>query len=80
MRACVSARAPLELRGPFIADGLSSYYLRNITAGVLAGDAYRVDVTAEAGTAVRVAASSATKVYACTGGESSVTVLSLIHI
>jgi urease accessory protein len=41
---------------------------------VLADDAYRVDVTAAAGAAVRVAASSATKVYACRGGESSLTV------
>jgi urease accessory protein len=41
---------------------------------VLADDAYRVDVTAAAGTVVRVAASSATKVYACRGGESSLRV------
>jgi urease accessory protein len=44
------------------------YYLRNTTAGVLAGDSYRVDVTAAADTAAHVGASSASKVYA---GESS---------
>ncbi len=64
MRARVSARPPLELRGPFVAGSVSGYYLRNTTAGVLAGDTYSVDVMAGSGASVRVGASSATKVHA----------------
>jgi urease accessory protein len=64
----VDARAPLELRGPFADGDVPGYYLRNTTAGVLAGDSHHVDVTAAAGASVRVGASSASKVYA---GESS---------
>lgn len=65
------SRAPLELRGPFPG---ASYFLRNTTAGVFGGDAYAAGVTARAGSAVRVAGSSATKVYAGNGRESSLTV------
>lgn len=62
--ARIAVQAPLELRGPFIRDGgMRGYYLRNITAGIFSGDAYHVDVTAEAGSRVRIASSSATKVH-----------------
>jgi urease accessory protein len=64
VRAQVSARSPLELRGPFPRGGLPEYWLRNATAGALDGDSYRVDVTAKTGAAVSVAAGSAGKVYA----------------
>ncbi|HLG10992.1 MAG TPA: urease accessory protein UreD [Dehalococcoidia bacterium] len=70
-RVRVQARPPLELRGPFAGAGVPDYFLRNTTAGLLDGDAYRVDVTAAAGTSVHVGASSASKVYA---GESSLDV------
>jgi urease accessory protein len=63
-QACVDARAPLELRGPFADGELPGYYLRNTTAGILAGDSHHVEVTAAAGASVRVGASSASKVYA----------------
>jgi urease accessory protein len=65
----VASVVPLELRGPFRDSGLPGYYLRNTTAGVLDGDAYRVDLVVEPGAAVHVGASSASKVYA---GASSV--------
>ena len=69
--ARVRAKAPLELRGPFPG---ASYYLRNTTAGVFGGDVYEVDVTSAAGSTVRVASGSATKVYAGDGRRSSLTV------
>jgi len=69
--ARVRAKAPLELRGPFPG---ASYYLRNTTAGVFGGDVYEVDVTSAAGSTVRVASGSATKVYAGNGCQSSLAV------
>jgi urease accessory protein UreH len=66
--ARISVESPLELRGPIYRDGVRSYYLRNVTAGVFAGDAYRVDVIASAGTEVRIGATSATKVHAMPAG------------
>jgi len=69
--ACVHAKAPLELRGPF-PD--ASYFLRNVTAGIFGGDAYEVDVRVTAGSTVRVASSSATKVYGGNGEEACLTV------
>jgi len=69
--ACVRSKAPLELRGPFPG---AAYYLRNVTAGVFGGDAYEVDVTAAAGSVIRIASSSATKVHDSAGRESSLRV------
>ena len=63
-KACVSARSPLELRGPFSQGDVPGYYLRNTTAGVLADDAYCVDLWVAESAAACVNASSASKVYA----------------
>lgn len=59
----VSVQSPLELRGPLLRDGVGSYYLRNVTAGVFAGDSYHINVTAEAGSTVRIGSTSASKVH-----------------
>lgn len=67
--ARVNAESPLELRGPFLRDNICSYYLRNVTAGIFAGDAYQVRATAEAGSTVRIGSTSATKVHAMPGGS-----------
>ncbi len=68
--ARVHASGPLELRGPLGASGL--YYLRNVTAGVFAGDSYRTSVHCEAGGRARVESSSATKVYSMPSGRATV--------
>ena len=72
--ARVVTESPLELRGPFYRDAARSYFLRNVTAGIFAGDAYRIDATAEAGSTVRIASSSATKVHAMPSGHASLEV------
>ena len=61
----VTARPPLELRGPFFeGDQWPSYYLRNVTSGVFACDSYDVTLRTEHGVDVTVTSPSATKVYA----------------
>jgi urease accessory protein len=66
----VSASSPLELRGPFFAAADPPLFLlRNVTAGILAGDRYNVSLRSERGARVSVANTSATKVYAMPGGH-----------
>lgn len=65
----VRASGPLELRGPLRRGDDTLYYLRNITAGVFAGDVYRTDVQCAPGASARVESSSATKVYSMPEGE-----------
>ena len=62
----------LELRGPLAASKL--YYLRNVTAGVFAGDAYRSTVHCATGADARVESSSAMKVYSMPEGCADVSV------
>ncbi len=50
------------------------YYLRNVTAGIFAGDRYNVSAVAEPGTTIRIGATSATRVHAMPGGHASSTV------
>lgn len=67
----VSCTPGLELRGPFpgpSSSGVSfaswpSYFLRNVTAGMLDGDCYEIDVRVGRGVAVRVSPTSATRVF-----------------
>jgi urease accessory protein len=67
--AKVSSSPPLELRGPFAErDDPPLFMLKNVTAGVFAGDRYDVTLRAEGGARVRVAAPSATKVHAMPDG------------
>ncbi len=71
--ARVSATAPLELRGPFEGARLPRYFLRNVTAGMLDGDAYCVDVCAEPDVHVAIAPTSASKAFVARGlGASTV--------
>jgi urease accessory protein UreH len=44
------------------------YYLRNVTAGVFAGDTYRTALHCDPGASVRVESSSASKVYSMPSG------------
>ncbi len=62
--------AALELRGPF-AGVLPRYFLRNVTAGMLDGDEYEVDVHVAEGAAVAVAPTSAAKVFVARGRGTS---------
>ncbi len=71
-RPHVHTSGPLELRGPLGAS--SFYYLRNVTAGVFAGDAYRTTVRCEPGAEARIESSSATKVYSMPSGSADVSV------
>lgn len=64
--AYVSSTGALELRGPF-AGALPRYFLRNVTAGMLDGDEYEVDISVEAGARVAVAPTSATKIFVARG-------------
>lgn len=65
----IVTRPPLEMRGPFFETGRwPSYYLRNVTCGVFAGDAYDVTLVAEPGARVDVLSPSATKVHAMPEG------------
>jgi urease accessory protein UreH len=52
---------PLELRGPFAPSG--TYYLRNVTAGMFAGDSFRVSVRCSEGARARVESPAAARVY-----------------
>lgn len=69
--ARLTSTAPLELRGPFppalSGASLPRFFLRNVTAGILDGDEYAVDLRAESGVAVRVESTSATKVFTSSG-------------
>ncbi len=58
---CTSTAA-LELRGPF-PGMLPRYFLRNVTAGMLDGDEYEVELHASEGVRVAVAPTSAAKVF-----------------
>ena len=58
---CTSTAA-LELRGPFPGT-LPRYFLRNVTAGMLEGDEYEVEIHATEGARVTVAPTSAAKVF-----------------
>ena len=71
-RASVHASGPLELRGPLTASRL--YYLRNVTAGVFEGDAYRTSLHCAPGAKARVESSSATKVYSMPSGAATTSV------
>lgn len=62
--AQVRTSPPLELRGPFIEGGLSRFFLRNVTAGILEGDCNDVTLRIEPGACVRVEPSSATRAFA----------------
>jgi urease accessory protein len=67
---CLAASAPLEMRGPFTSgDGIPLYLLKNVTAGVFAGDRYDVTLNAAAGSRSRVGTTSATKVHAMPSGH-----------
>ncbi len=69
--ARLTSTVPLELRGPFPAAlsgaSLPRFFLRNVTAGILDGDDYAVDLRAEPGVQVRVEPTSATKVFTSSG-------------
>jgi len=66
----VQSTPPLELRGPFReTDGLPLFLLRNVTAGVFAGDRYDVRLACGPGARVRVSTPSAAKVYAMPHGH-----------
>jgi urease accessory protein UreH len=64
----IRSQPPLELRGPFPGTG---YFLRNMTAGIFGGDAYKVVIVAEAGSTTRITSPSATKVYAANSRPAS---------
>ncbi|MGE0134550.1 MAG: urease accessory protein UreD [Dehalococcoidia bacterium] len=69
--ASVRATPPLELRGGFPGDnGLTTFFLRNVTAGILDGDTNEVTLRVEPEAQVRVEPSSATRVFPakCQGG------------
>ena len=71
VRADVAATTPLELRGPFPASIPGTpprYLLRNVTAGILDGDDYAIEVCAAPGTRVVVEPTSAAKVFRSRGG------------
>ena len=71
VRADVAATTPLELRGPFPASSPGTpprYLLRNVTAGILDGDDYAIEVCAAPGTRVAVEPTSAAKVFRSRGG------------
>ena len=71
VRADVAATTPLELRGPFPASIPGTpprYLLRNVTAGILDGDDYVIEVCAAPGTRVAVEPTSAAKVFRSRGG------------
>ena len=71
VRADVAATIPLELRGPFpawIPGTPPRYLLRNVTAGILDGDDYAIEVCAAPGTRVAVEPTSAAKVFRSRGG------------
>jgi urease accessory protein len=59
--------AALELRGPFEGAPLPRFFLRNVTAGILDGDAYRIDLRVRTGARLAVAPTSATKVFTARG-------------
>lgn len=72
-RVSLRTESPLELRGPFARDSAPRlYYLRNVSAGIFAGDRYDVSLRAQPGASVQVASSSATKVYASPAAPASV--------
>lgn len=69
LRADVSAETPLELRGPFppVCRGLPPrYLLRNVTAGILDGDDYTIDVCVASGARVAIEPTSAAKAFRTT--------------
>ena len=71
VRGDVAATTPLELRGPFPASSPGTpprYLLRNVTAGILDGDDYAIEVCAAPGTRVAVEPTSAAKVFRSRGG------------
>lgn len=65
-RAHVRVAGPLELRGPLRSPSL--YFLRNVTAGIFAGDAYRTQLHCAPGAVAHVESSSASKVYSMPSG------------
>jgi urease accessory protein len=56
---------PLRVMPPFVLDSeqASLLYLINLTAGLLDGDAHRIDITARAGTRAVVTGQSATRIH-----------------
>lgn len=71
-RPRVHAAGPLELRGPLGAS--SFYYVRNVTAGVFAGDSYRYALHCEPGAHATIESSSATRVYSMPAGSAEANV------
>ncbi len=61
--ARVCASSPLELRGPFAGRGLPRFFLRNVTAGVFAGDRYDLMLRTEPGARAWVEPNSATRIH-----------------
>ncbi len=61
--ARISATPPLEMRGPFPGEAGPRYFVRNVTAGILAGDDYDIALCAEPGARVVVEPTAATKAY-----------------
>ncbi|MGE0228730.1 MAG: urease accessory protein UreD [Dehalococcoidia bacterium] len=75
--ASVRTTPPLELRGGFHGDaGVTRFFLRNVTAGILDGDANEVTLCVKPGARVRVEPSSATRVFPakCRGGSTRLSV------
>lgn len=70
------AAPPLELRGPFARGSASSFFLRNISCGVFAGDQYDVRLRTTEGAHALVSSSSATKVHSMPSGSA----VSRIHL
>jgi urease accessory protein len=68
-RARVSASGPLELRGPLSPSKL--YYIRNVTAGVFAGDSFHTTVHCDPGARALVESPSASKVYSMPSGSAT---------
>lgn len=65
-------RAPLKVVRPFsLGDGTALVQLTHVAPGIMGGDAYRLDITVEAGARVVVTPASATKVHGMLPGASA---------
>lgn len=67
----VDASPPLEMRGPFAQGGVPRFFLRNVSCGVFADDAYDVRLRARDGARAHVRATPATKVHAMPNGAAT---------
>jgi urease accessory protein UreH len=67
----VNVAPPLELRGPFLHAATPRFYLRNVSCGVFAGDAYDIKLRAGEGARAFVSGTSATKVHAMPTGSAT---------